>query len=134
MGISTECNFAARSGGQATEKLCKYCGGPCERWCDYPVKRAGEPATCDIPMCRGCALNVRPDRDYCRPHFNLAGEPQAALPPSGPEVVRWITAKYMSRCFGCGSGVLVGQRVLWLRQGRRSVVYCEGCGRAKGDK
>jgi len=67
--------------GRHTQKRCKYCGRTCEKLCDYPVIRKGKPKTCDIPMCAGCAIKVGEDKDYCRPHFNLAGEPQYCPQP-----------------------------------------------------
>lgn len=108
---------------------CKYCGQRWEKLCDYPVIRKGKPATCDIPMCGKCAVNVGRDKDYCRPHYNLSGEPQQDSKPPQPETIkRWIEARFISSCAECGAGVIVGQRVLWIKDDRQSVVYCEPCG------
>jgi hypothetical protein len=41
--------------------------------CDGPVRLKGaRPGTCDKPLCRGCAMHVAPDRDYCKSHKDPA--------------------------------------------------------------
>lgn len=41
----------------------QLCDGP------HPTTRG---KTCDKPLCRGCALHVAPDRDYCKSHKDPA--------------------------------------------------------------
>jgi hypothetical protein len=51
------------------------CRRHADKLCDFPVLRDDKAATCDRPVCGGCALRVGPDRDFCQPH---AREAQAA--------------------------------------------------------
>lgn len=39
--------------------------------CDYPVKRRGRDATCNRRICRGCAVSIGKDCDYCPPHSRV---------------------------------------------------------------
>ena len=69
-------------GRRAQQMRCKYCRRERERLCDYQVTRNGRAATCNAPMCAKCAINVGPNKDYCRPHFNISGavrDPQPSL-------------------------------------------------------
>jgi hypothetical protein len=46
--------------------------------CDFPL--AGEKAgkTCDVRLCRQCAVHVGPDVDLCPPHARIV------MPPTDP--------------------------------------------------
>lgn len=46
-------------------KRCAICGRPSTKLCDG-LKRDGK--TCDLPLCRRCAVHVDPDKDYCAAH------------------------------------------------------------------
>lgn len=60
---------------------CVHCGEPSEVLCDH--RNTPEPglrlATCSAPLCRGCALHVGKNRDYCRTHAR-AHRPEPVLP------------------------------------------------------
>ena len=50
------------------------CTNYSSKLCDYPVTRNGQPTTCDAKICDRCATSVGPDKDYCRPHAQLAAK------------------------------------------------------------
>jgi hypothetical protein len=53
-------------GGHArTRQRCALCGKRSTLQCDYPL---GDGRRCDRYLCRGCAVPVGRDRDYCRDH------------------------------------------------------------------
>jgi len=43
--------------------------------CDFAVTRKGKAGTCDRPVCKPCAKNVGPDRDYCAAHARVEAKP-----------------------------------------------------------
>jgi hypothetical protein len=53
--------FCGRVRKTPTCSLCKRAPGT--QLCDG--KRLDKPGTCDVPMCRECALHVGPNRDLC---------------------------------------------------------------------
>lgn len=53
--------------GSSPTRKCATCGRRAAYQCDYPVVRKGH-TTCDRWLCRVCATNVGPDRDYCPAH------------------------------------------------------------------
>ncbi len=56
--------------GRSTAHSCQ-CGRQATHQCDYPVTRSERKGTCDRWMCRGCALRVGVNLDYCPPHARL---------------------------------------------------------------
>jgi hypothetical protein len=57
--------------GRQREKQCAYCGRASSRLCDFPVQRAGKPATCDAALCERCTWSISEGRDLCRAHAPL---------------------------------------------------------------
>lgn len=58
------------SGKRPKAPDCMACGGRSTLQCDYPI--LGGRKTCDRYLCRGCAVHVGPDRDYCPHHQPLS--------------------------------------------------------------
>jgi hypothetical protein len=61
-----------RACGRSPFHPCVTCGKSATIRCDHPVTRNGKPKTCDRWCCRGCAVSVGPDRDYCAAHAREA--------------------------------------------------------------
>lgn len=54
-------------------RRCDDCGGAgAEFACDGPVQSGADVSTCDRNLCRGCALEARPNVHYCRHHADPA--------------------------------------------------------------
>jgi hypothetical protein len=47
------------------QPVCFYCGRPGEKLCDFPI---GGGKTCDMSLCRLCAIHTEPDTDLCPKH------------------------------------------------------------------
>lgn len=62
--------------GKARIPLCN-CGYMSEFLCDWPM---GDGKTCDVNLCRVCALELRPELHYCPAHAELR---QAELAAKG---------------------------------------------------
>ena len=60
--------FACSRGKRARPKPCKTpgCAGVDEILCDWPT---GAGKTCDLAICRRCAVRVGPNMDYCPAHY-----------------------------------------------------------------
>jgi len=44
--------------------VCPFCEGLAGLECDFPTGRK----TCDKPLCRGCAISIAPNVDFCPDH------------------------------------------------------------------
>jgi hypothetical protein len=48
------------------------CSNRATQQCDYPVERNGKVGTCDLWLCRRCAVpQPGDDLDYCPPHHRM---------------------------------------------------------------
>lgn len=54
--------------GDRRIRPCSSCGQASTLLCDEPLRGSKKGKTCDAPLCRGCAVEVGPDRHLCPPH------------------------------------------------------------------
>ena len=59
--------ICSRNRRPGSRTRCAFCGTMGAGFlCDWPTGKGKK--TCDAKMCRGCAVNVGDDRDYCPEH------------------------------------------------------------------
>lgn len=87
-GIGTvHINFGS---GRRAPRPCVHCGDMSTKLCDHRLAvdpRGPSQATCDAPICDGCALSVPgKNRDYCKHHAkHHRAEVPSLLPFGQPE-------------------------------------------------
>lgn len=58
-------NVTARICGPRRLPTCAFCHGLAGLECDFPQRGK---KTCDKPICRGCAIAIAPNVDFCPDH------------------------------------------------------------------
>lgn len=55
--------------------------------CDFPLAGAKAGKTCDVRLCKRCAVHVGDDRDYCPPHARVAEAQHKAAAEHGGDTI-----------------------------------------------
>lgn len=106
---------------------CSYCHRSGSRLCDY-VTDAATQKTCDKPLCLSCTHDHGRNRDLCREHRHITGEPHR--PRRNLQASRWIARSlYAGNCSNCHTHIPTGTRIYYTPTAPKHLrARCERCG------